>query len=130
MPLIGSDNNKGGETGRVGFFKSIFNRSKSSKIVITEESAKSVSPGEKLPHEFIWKYGGQEVLLYGDWDDWQKGVRLQPRLDGDGCSTTLILDPRKPWTFKYVVDGEWRCTLDLPTVQDTKGNVNNILHPI
>lgn len=118
-----SCNNNNSSPG-VGFFKSIFGRKKEQPL------PRTIVPGEKMPHEFIWKYGGKEISLYGDWDDWQAGIKLQPRLEGEGHSTTVLLDASKPWTFKYVVDGEWRCTLDLPTVQDEKGNVNNILHPL
>lgn len=41
----------------------------------------------------------------------------------------MELDPRETWEFKFVVDGVWRCGLDLPTVVDPQGNTNNIIYP-
>lgn len=41
----------------------------------------------------------------------------------------VALDPRKEWQFKFVVDGQWRCSMDYATVKDGAGNMNNIIYP-
>lgn len=112
----------GGSGGGISFFKNIFKRSsKREEHVATDNGP--------VPHEFIWHHGGKDIRLYGNWDGWQQGIVLKPRLQGQGHSTTIMLDPKDTWTFKYMVDGEWRCALDLPTCKDDKGNVNNVLLP-
>ena len=84
---------------------------------------------EAIDHEFIWNYGGSQIFIYGNWDDWETGIPLKARLSGIGHSVKIKLDPKRTWTFKYVVDGEWRCALELPLTKDEHGNVNNVLHP-
>lgn len=82
-----------------------------------------------MPTEFIWKHGGSNVTLTGTFDGWNKSIKM--RRDQFGIfRVTIPLDPTVPWIFKFVVDGVWRCSMDLPTVTDQAGNVNNILPPL
>lgn len=81
-------------------------------------------------HEFIWKYGGKEVLLAGSFTDWAPTIQMVPRDHGNEYWRALVeLDPTREWEFKFVVDGVWRCSLDLPTRTDSHGNTNNIIYP-
>ena len=41
----------------------------------------------------------------------------------------IPLDPFNTWQFKFVVDGQWRCSMEYPIVPDGHGNMNNILYP-
>lgn len=82
-------------------------------------------------HEFIWKYGGKSVQLAGTFTDWKPSiymVPIDPKLEY--WRALVELDPRIPWEFKFVVDGVWRCSLDLPTVIDSHNNTNNILYSV
>lgn len=84
----------------------------------------------RIVHEFIWKYGGKEVLLAGAFTDWKPTIHMVPSDANREYWRALVeLDPSQPWEFKFVVDGIWRCSLDLPTISDPSNNTNNIIHP-
>ena len=82
-------------------------------------------------HEFIWKYGAKDsVHLAGSFTNWQASIPMVPIDHGREYWRALVqLDPTREWQFKFVVDGVWRCGLDLPTVSDPQGNTNNIIRP-
>ena len=82
-------------------------------------------------HEFIWKYGAKDsVRLAGSFTNWQASIPMVPIDHGREYWRALVqLDPTREWQFKFVVDGVWRCGLDLPTVSDPQGNTNNIIRP-
>lgn len=81
-------------------------------------------------HEFIWKYGGKEVILAGSFTNWSPSIPMVPSDQGREYWRALVqLDPKKPWEFKFIVDGVWRCSLDHPTTTDPSGNTNNIIYP-
>ena len=83
---------------------------------------------DKMKHEFIWKYGGNEVILTGSFDAWSKSIRMKKNEELGIFKGTVFLNPYETWTFKFVVDGIWRCSLDFPTTSDSNGNVNNIFY--
>lgn len=79
-----------------------------------------------VPTEFVWKYGGNRVILTGSFDNWQQSIAMKK--DSLGIfRATLLLNPYIAWSFKFVVDGVWRCCMDSPTTVDQFGNVNNFL---
>lgn len=81
-------------------------------------------------HEFIWRYGGKQVILTGNWDNWAaSGQPMRYHADSGVFKCVLDLDPTVAWQFKFVVDGIWRCSLDFPTCCDAQGNANNVLYP-
>lgn len=81
-------------------------------------------------HEFIWKYGGRQVRLAGSFTAWAPSIEMVPTGPAlDYWRALVELDPTQAWQFKFVVDGIWRCSLDLPTCTDSAGNTNNIIHP-
>lgn len=81
-----------------------------------------------LPHEFIWRHGGNRVTLTGTFDDWKQSIQMNKQYDGTH-RIIIRLDSSKKWLYKYVIDGEWRCTLDADTEKDETGHVNNVLLP-
>ena len=82
-------------------------------------------------HEFIWKYGAKEsVHLAGSFTNWMPSISMVPLDHNREYWRALVkLDPKREWQFKFVVDGVWRCGLDLPTLTDPQGNTNNIIRP-
>ena len=82
-------------------------------------------------HEFIWKYGAKDsVHLAGTFTNWIPSIPMVPVDHNREYWRALVqLDPKQEWQFKFVVDGVWRCGLDLPTVTDPQGNTNNIIRP-
>lgn len=43
---------------------------------------------------------------------------------------SVVLDRLVRHEFKFVVDGEWRCSWAFPTTFDSCGFVNNVLEPV
>lgn len=82
-------------------------------------------------HEFIWKYGAKDsVHLAGTFTNWIPSIPMVPVDHNREYWRALVqLDPKQEWQFKFVVDGIWRCGLDLPTITDPQGNTNNIIRP-
>jgi hypothetical protein len=88
------------------------------------------SAADVIVHEFIWKYGGKEILLAGSFTNWSPSIQMVPVDQNREYWRALVeLDPKTCWEFKFVVDGVWRCSLDLPTTTDSNGNTNNIIYP-
>lgn len=82
-------------------------------------------------HEFVWKYNAKDsVYLAGTFTDWIPSIPMQPADQSKEYWRVLVkLDPKVQWEFKFVVDGIWRCSLDLPTRTDSSGITNNIIYP-
>lgn len=81
------------------------------------------------PHEFVWKYGGNKVILTGSFDEWSQSILMVRDHANELFRATVNLDPSRTWYFKFVVDNVWRCSLDFCTETDGTGNVNNVLYP-
>lgn len=104
--------------------KSVYDASISSNISIVPSS-----DTELVLHEFQWRHGGSLVILTGTFDQWQGTVYMERDHDSGYFYSTLPLDPKKKWIFKFIVDGVWRCSLDFSTETDIQGNVNNVIYP-
>ncbi|PJF19819.1 Carbohydrate-binding module family 48 protein [Paramicrosporidium saccamoebae] len=99
--------------------------------VLPTPPAPSIAPNSMrnvTPHEFIWKYGGNKVILTGTFDEWSQSILMTKDHTGVFRST-VNLDAGQTWYFKFVVDGVWRCSLDFCSETDVTGNVNNVLLP-
>ncbi|EOY34329.1 5\'-AMP-activated protein kinase beta-2 subunit protein isoform 1 [Theobroma cacao] len=82
-------------------------------------------PSEKgIPVIITWNYGGNDVAVEGSWDNWRSRKTLQRA--GKDHSILLVL-PSGIYHYKFIIDGEWRYTPDLPFVADEMGHVCNIL---
>lgn len=105
--------------------KSVYDASKSSNVSI----ASSYDP-ELVLYEFQWRHDGRFVILTGTFDQWQGTIHMKRDHDSGYFYSTLFLDPKRKWIFKFIVDGVWRCSLDFLTEIDIQGNVNNVIYPI
>ena len=126
--LIEKQQDEKGEEGGVGVV--VGEGEGKGKIILTSNSPHTHKKLNTIVHEFIWKYGGKEIYLAGSFTDWIPSIPMVPC---DPCreywKALVELDPSQPWEFKFIVDGIWRCGLDLPTVVDPQGNTNNIIRP-
>jgi 5'-AMP-activated protein kinase regulatory beta subunit len=82
------------------------------------------SSGSKVPTTFKWTMGGTDVYVVGSFSNWQQKVPLDRT--GAEMSTTIDLAPGK-YEYKFVVDGEWRCSGDQMMTKDNLGNENNFI---
>lgn len=78
-----------------------------------------------IPTIIQWTHGGNEVYIEGSWDNWQNRVRLQKA--GKSDFTILKLLPPGVYQFRFLVDGTFRYSPDLPCTQDERGLIKNIL---
>ncbi|KAL2649965.1 hypothetical protein R1flu_018093 [Riccia fluitans] len=72
--------------------------------------------------EFTWKGQGSEVLLTGDFLEWETKVPLEKGPNGFTLKKKL---PVGKFAYKFIVDGEWKHSADSPTVPDGIGGLNN-----
>lgn len=69
--------------------------------------------------------GAKEVFVYGSFDRWSKGHKLEKKAFGQW---TLDMElARGRYEYKFLVDGEWRINNDAPSIDDGFGSVNNLL---
>eukprot|EP00158_Paraphelidium_tribonemae_P001270 Partr_v1_DN24184_c0_g1_i3_m70949 putative Protein kinase, AMP-activated, beta len=82
-----------------------------------------------VPVEIWWHHGGKNVVVTGSFDNWKQSVRMtrQGGKTSDEFLATVSLEPHQRVSFKFVVDGVWRCSGEFPTESDQHGNVNNWL---
>jgi hypothetical protein len=81
-----------------------------------------------IPFEFYWKNGGREVIITGDFDNWQGTHKMNFNPVTNDFAAVIDIDPNKQHEFKFIVDGNWQPNWDLPTRTDEHGNVNNIIY--
>ena len=75
--------------------------------------------------DIVWRCDGaaKNVIVTGDFDSWSQSVPME--LQDKFWRAKVSLDKMQGTQFKFLVDGEWRCSQDYPTVTDKLGNVNN-----
>ena len=89
--------------------------------------ARSSSPpeDERVPVMFKWTHGGQRVYVTGTFNNWAtEGIPMVR----SGQEFYQIVDvPKGVHEYKFLVDGEWKFSHEQPVLQDTSGNVNNVV---
>ncbi|KAF3320006.1 SNF1-related protein kinase regulatory subunit beta-2-like protein [Carex littledalei] len=77
-----------------------------------------------VPTMLTWTHGGIEVFVEGSWDNWASKKPLQRC--GKEFSIMKVL-ASGCYQCRFVVDGEYRYTPELPLVHDEVGNIYNLL---
>ncbi|KAJ3163598.1 hypothetical protein HDU86_000181 [Geranomyces michiganensis] len=81
---------------------------------------------------FRWHHSAaKNVILTGTFDNWSQSITLprDPQCADEFC-ITLALDRLLRHEFKFVVDGEWRCSHAFKTTFDASGFVNNVIEEL
>ncbi|MQM14025.1 hypothetical protein Taro_046952 [Colocasia esculenta] len=81
-------------------------------------------PEKGIPTMITWNFGGNNVAVEGSWDNWT--ARRVLERSGKDHSILLVL-PSGVYQYRFIVDGEWRYTPDLPSKADETGRVVNLL---
>lgn len=89
-----------------------------------ETSSETLS--NKSIYTFIWKEGGNEAKITGSFSDWKKQYPMEKDPNDNIFKISIPLN-NEIYQYKFIVDGEWKCSSDEPTVLDSQGNRNNIL---
>ncbi|ONI09709.1 hypothetical protein PRUPE_4G004500 [Prunus persica] len=77
-----------------------------------------------IPTMITWSYGGKDVAVEGSWDNWKTRMALQR--SGKDFTIMKVL-PSGVYQYRFIVDGQWRFSPDLPLAQDDAGNSYNLL---
>jgi len=79
---------------------------------------------EKVPIQFKWTRGGEDVFVTGSFNEWQGKIRMNQNEAGE----FILIVPIAPGIhqYKFIVDEEWKLNPDSPTVED-QGVTNNII---
>jgi len=104
-----------------------FNMSNDTSSVITgtNREQKQDTCDEKVPTLFQWREGGKVVYVSGNFSNWTHLFIMEKKENG---IFELILDlPKGVYQYKFIVDNQWKYSLQQPTCKDSKGNVNNIV---
>ncbi|XP_022898933.1 SNF1-related protein kinase regulatory subunit beta-1 isoform X2 [Olea europaea var. sylvestris] len=77
-----------------------------------------------VPTLITWSYGGNNVAVEGSWDNWS--IRKILQRSGKDHSILVVL-PSGIYHYKFIVDGKFRYSPDLPCEADQSGSICNIL---
>jgi hypothetical protein len=80
---------------------------------------------DAVPVMFKWTHGGQRVNLTGTFNNWaSEGI---PMVRSGQEFYQVVQVSKGVHEYKFLVDGEWKFSLDQPVLQDVSGNVNNVV---
>lgn len=88
---------------------------------------------DTIPVIFSWtlqsKPTKEGVFVAGSFNNWKEKIPLKQSasVKGEEYLTVLKLKKGESYRFKFIVNGEWRCSADFETVLDSHGNLVNYL---
>ncbi len=101
-------------------------------LLMDDGKVRSVANEGETMQEFVWKSstpGVQKVILTGIFDEWKETIEMAPDAqDKSKFSAKVPLDPKKTWKFKFLVDGEWKCSSAFATATGEDGTTNNVIY--
>jgi hypothetical protein len=104
-------------------FKTNENTEKSSITTTTEVNN---DQSKFVPYKFEWKGNNKEVLVTGDFINWEKKL-LMKKNPKTGIFELVLFLEKKKHNFKFIVDGQWVCSSQYPTNNDGSNNINNFI---
>jgi len=93
----------------------------------TGDAALTIADSEKddrIPVVFTWTHGGQNVFLAASFNGWRDQI---PMVRSGQEFSVVHEPPRGVHQYKFIVDDQWRFAPDQPRMQDSQGNMNNVL---
>ncbi|XP_052179248.1 SNF1-related protein kinase regulatory subunit beta-2-like isoform X2 [Diospyros lotus] len=77
-----------------------------------------------IPTTITWRFDGKQVGIEGSWDNW----KTRDFLERSGKDFTIMKVLQSGvYHYHFIVDGQWRCSPDLPQERDDIGNIFNVL---
>ncbi|GFY97694.1 SNF1-related protein kinase regulatory subunit beta-2 [Actinidia rufa] len=77
-----------------------------------------------IPTMITWRFDGKQVAIDGSWDNWKTRDFLQK--SGKDFTIVKVL-PSGFYHYRFIVDGQWRYSPDLPQEHDDLGNIFHVL---
>lgn len=103
-----------------------FSRAGSGEEIDLMGNTATGEPGPKIDQKIVWKEGGSKVYVTGSFTGWRRMIKLNWDSSANEFSTVLKLS-LGTHRFRFVVDGEMRCSNSLATATDSMGNLVNYL---
>ena len=95
---------------------------------MTEQPASTDLESKSVNYTFRWPEGPTNVVLTGEFDNWQGTLPLDKTAEGDFRVTyPLIFSQKDKIYFKFIVDGEWTVSSAYPTEHGSDGIENNYI---
>ena len=86
----------------------------------------NMSKNKQNFYTFIWDEGGENVKLIGSFSNWKQKYEME-KDEKDGVYKFSLPLNNEIYQYKFIVDGIWKCSKNQETIDDGKGNINNIL---
>jgi len=74
-----------------------------------------------------WPYHAGEVIVVGNFCDWEQGKGVKALSSGGGFVATLHVHENSKVVYKFIVDGVWKHDEHAPVESDSSGNFNNFI---
>ncbi|KAH7649591.1 gal83 protein [Cryptosporidium bovis] len=114
----------------MGLVKSTTSNVKNYERADKEQSIRKVSKDsnnfEKFHCVIRWAYSGKDIFVLGDFNSWEKLEEYKLFKSGHEHITIVELSKDIHY-FKFIVDGEWRYSIDIPHISNEKGEINNFI---
>ena len=75
--------------------------------------------------KLYWEKGGNEVYITGSFCNWEK--RFKMIKNQNNIFEQEFILPKGKYEFKFIVDGQWRCSSFYELKTDNSGNKNNFI---
>ena len=95
------------------------------KNVVTKKKPSKINLKE-IPYTFVWEEGGKEVKITGTFGKWTKFYEMKYFPEEKKFKCTINL-PKEKHEYKFIVDGVWKFSKNLPLIKDNKNNTNNFV---
>lgn len=87
-------------------------------------STQNAYSGTGIPTMITWGFDGKQVAIEGSWDNWKTRDFLQK--SGKDFTIVKVL-PSGVYHYRFIVDGQWRYSPELPQEHDDLGNIFHVL---
>jgi len=89
-----------------------------------ELGRRSEEERQLYPTVISWNHGGHDVNVTGAFNNWKDKIPLSRSHDD---FTTVLNLPAGTHEFRFIIDGEIRCSSDFPAVPNATGNLVNYI---
>ena len=97
---------------------------------LTQEKSSS-DTNSNLYYNIIWKEGGNNVYIIGNFSDWKKKYKMKLNLSKKKCFFEKEIPinniSKEECIFKFIVDDNWKYSENYPKMKDKDGNINNYI---
>ena len=105
--------------------KSLSDTLSSNDINITKENYDNNNTSEIL-YTFIWDEGGKNVKVTGSFVNWSTSFDMKYYPEEKVFKYSHLLTKEKH-SYKFIVDGIWKCNQKQPMIKDNSNNTNNYI---